>query len=712
MAVADVQLSRVAWRGRLGVPAARGAQLLAASGFALAQPLFDLLGKNAEFFAVRGSTPTDIVLFALVVTFGPALLLLAVELLVALMSEAAAQVLHLVFLGFLGAVFGVQALKRSGVDGTTALIAGSVLVGVGIAVAAWRWRAARSFLTVLGAAPLVFLALFLFDSPTSKLVISSGDAQAAAIRVRATTPVVFLLFDEFPVIDLQQRDGGIDAKRFPNFAKLVAGSTWFRNTTTLSASTTVAVPAILTGERPEKGALPIFRDHPKNLFTLLGRRYRMRVTEPQTRLCPQKLCKRKDEGTESRLSSLYSDVKVVYLHLIAPPELEDRLPVIDESWGKFGSSSPEAELDSGGSGVPKVDLKTFYLGRVRDFNRFVASFRRPGSGPPTLYFIHLLLPHTPWLYLPDGRARAVAAPNAPGRNGELWFNGQLAVQAWQRHLLQLGFTDRLVGKFLRRLHQTGLWDKALVVVTADHGVSFRGGDLRRRPTRTNLAELAFTPLFMKLPGEEQGRVVDTHVQTVDILPTMAGALGIKIPWKTDGRSVLTGARPPTRVNVAGVGASYPHALAQRRASLARQLRLFGSGSWGPQFAGSGAYRRLVGTSVSTLAATTAPGVAAHVDEVGSRLLRHYPRRSAFVPSPLEGTLSGVHPGQAVAAAVNGRIAAVSVAYRNPGGGPVRFALLAPESAFRAGRNSVRIFVLGGSPSHVRLAGLQTSLAGK
>ena len=712
MAVADVQLSRVAWRGRLGVPAARGAQLLAASGFALAQPLFDLLGKNAEFFAVRGSTPTDIVLFALVVTFGPALLLLAVELLVALVSEAAAQVLHLVFLGFLGAVFGVQALKRSGVDGTNVLIAGSVLVGAGIAVVAWRWRAARSFLTVLGAAPLVFLALFLFDSPTSKLVISSGDAQAAAIRVRATTPVVFLLFDEFPVIDLQQRDGAIDAKRFPNFAKLAAGSTWFRNTTTLSASTTVAVPAILTGQKPKKGALPIVRDHPNNLFTLLGRRYRMRVTESQTRLCPQKLCRRKDANTESRLSSLYSDVKVVYLHLLAPPELEDRLPVIDESWGNFGSSSPEAELGSGGSGVPKVDLKTFYLGRVRDFNRFVASFRKPGNGPPTLYFIHVLLPHTPWLYLPDGRARAVAAPNAPGRNGELWFNGQLAVQAWQRHLLQLGFTDRLVGKFLRRLHRTGLWDKALVVVTADHGVSFRGGDLRRHPTRTNLAELAFTPLFMKLPGEEQGRVVERHFQTVDILPTMAAALGIKIPWKTDGRPVLTGTRPPTRVNVAGVEASYPHALAQRHASLARQLGLFGSGSWGPQFAGTGAYRRLVGMSVSTLAKTAAPGGAAHVDAVGSRLLRRYPRGSALVPSPLEGTLSGVRPGQAVAAAVNGRIAAVSVAYRNPGGGPVRFALLAPESAFRAGRNSVRIFVLAGSPAQMRLAGLETSLAGK
>jgi hypothetical protein len=709
MAVADVHVSRVAWRGRLGVPAARGAQLLAASGFALAQPLFDLLGKNAEFFALRGSTPGDIVLFALVVTFGPALVLLALELLVALVSEAAAQLVHLVFLGFLGAVFGVQALKRSGMDGTTVLIAGAVLIGIGIALAAWRWRAARSFLTLLGAAPLLFLALFLFNSPTSKLVISNGEAQAAAIRVRATTPVVFLLFDEFPVIDLQTRSGDIDAQRFPNFAKLAAGSTWFRNTTTLSASTTVAVPAILTGQKPKKGALPIFRNHPNNLFTLLGRRYRMKVIESQTRLCPQKLCKRKDAGTESRLSSLYSDVKVVYLHLLAPPALEDELPVIDESWGNFGSGSPEA-LDSGGTGVPKVDLKTFYLGRVRDFNRFVASFRKPGNGPPTLYFIHVLLPHTPWLYLPNGHARAVRTPNAPGRNGELWTNGQLAVQAWQRHLLQVGFSDRLVGKFLRRLRQTGLWDKALIVVTADHGVSFRGGDLRRRPTKTNLAELAFTPLFVRVPAQAQGRVVDTHVQTVDILPTMADALGIRIPWKVDGHSAVSGTRPPTRVNVAGVIASYPAALEQRRRSLARQLGLFGNGSWGPEFAGTGGYRRLVGSSVSTLTATTAVSASAQVDEVGSKLLRRYPRGSALVPSPLAGTLSGVHVGQAVAVALNGRIAAVSVAYRNPGGGPVRFSLLAPESAFRAGRNSVRIFVLGGSPAHAQLARLRTSLA--
>src|SRR5438105_1948430 len=170
MAVAQARLSRIAWTGRLGGTPRRGAQLLAVSGFALAQPLFDLLGKNAEFFAARGSTSGDIVLFALVVTLVPALVLLVVEVAVGLVSQSAGLTLHLVLLGFLGAIFGVQALKRSGLDETTGLIAGAVLIGAAIAVAAWRLATARSFLTILAAAPLVFLTYFLFGTPVERLV--------------------------------------------------------------------------------------------------------------------------------------------------------------------------------------------------------------------------------------------------------------------------------------------------------------------------------------------------------------------------------------------------------------------------------------------------------------------------------------------------------------------------------------------------------------
>src|SRR5256885_3884190 len=138
MAVAHAGVSGVAWRARLREPALRFAQLFAVSGFAFAQPLFDILGKNAEFFAVRGSTAGDIVLFALMVTFVPALVLWLVELILGAVSSDAATVLHHVFLGLLGAVFGAYALKRSGLDRTAALIVGAVAICIAPARGALR----------------------------------------------------------------------------------------------------------------------------------------------------------------------------------------------------------------------------------------------------------------------------------------------------------------------------------------------------------------------------------------------------------------------------------------------------------------------------------------------------------------------------------------------------------------------------------------------
>ena len=486
MTVAHARVEGVAWRVRLQEPALRGAQLLAASGFALAQPLFDILGKNAEFFAAHSSTPGDIVLFALAVTFGPALVLLAIELFAGAFSPRAAFALHLVFIGFLSAVFGVQLLKRSGLDGTTALIVGAIAIGLAVALAVWRLAAARGFLTLLGAAPLVFLAVFLFGTPVHTLVFSSTSARAATGAIKHPVPVVFLLLDEFPTISLEGPDGNIDAGRFPNFARLAQSTLWFRNMTTVASSTTVAVPALLTGQFPKKGSLPVVQDHPNNLFTLLARRYRMHVVETQTELCPRRLCKRKQPDAQKRLSSLYSDARDVYLHLVAPPVLEERLPAVDESWADFGADTG-SHLEEQAK-LPKVNLKTFYIGRLRDFNRWVAKLQAPGS-TPTLDYLHILFPHGPWLYFPDGHVRAVAVPRSPGRTAETWWNESLAEQAWQRHLLQAGFTDKLLGRFVARLHKTRLWNKALVIVTVDEGDSFRGGTYRRHPRSGTSATL-------------------------------------------------------------------------------------------------------------------------------------------------------------------------------------------------------------------------------
>ena len=65
-------------------------------------------------------------------------------------------------------------------------------------------------------------------------------------------------------------------------------------------------------------------------------------------------------------------------------------------------------------------------------------------------------------------------------------------------------------------------------------MSFRSGDRRRRPTPTNVHDVANIPLFIKLPGQHEGGVEDTAVRTIDVLPTIADELGLRLREPVDG----------------------------------------------------------------------------------------------------------------------------------------------------------------------------------
>ena len=262
----------------------------------------------------------------------------------------------------------------------------------------------------------------------------------------------------------------------------------------------------------------------------------------------------------------------------------------------------------------------------------------PATGDkPTLYFIHVLMPHGPWLYFPDGRVRAVSSPRAPGRTHELWWSSTLATQAWQRHLLQVGYTDKLLGQLVSRLKAAGIWNKALVLVDPDHGISFRGGDKRREPTKSNLSDLAFIPFFVKLPGQTQGRVDDRHVITVDILPTIADVLGIELPWESAGHSLLKGGSSlERRQGREGEGEVVGRSGPTEAKPFGARSHCSAPGAWGPEFAGTGPYRGLVDRPLAGLNVVEKLDKQAVVDKTGSRLLQSMPKNSPLVPSPLTG----------------------------------------------------------------------------
>jgi hypothetical protein len=160
------------------------------------------------------------------------------------------------------------------------------------------------------------------------------------------------------------------------------------------------------------------------------------------------------------------------------------------------------------------------------------------------------------------------------------------------------------------------------------------------------------------------------------------------------------------VRVGKFETSFQAAQALRQRSLQRKLALFGSASWGPELAGTGRYRGLVGKPLSSLQVTGSLSASATIDAIGSKLVRAFPKRSPLIPSPLTGPVSGLHPGDAVAVALNGQVAAVSAVYRGP-----RFSALVPETAFRPGRNAVRAFLVTGSASAPQLRELRVRLTG-
>jgi Sulfatase len=636
----------------------RGLHLAVLWGFAVALPLFHALGPNPEFFAMRDSPPDQIVAFAVLVTFAVPLALLALLWLAALAGEAVVSAVQLVLVGGLIALIALQ------------LAPPVISAGLGIAgaIAYARLAPARAFLTLLGPAPLVFVLLFVFASKTSDLVFPAS-ADTGATHVRSTAPVVLVIFDEFPVHSLLGADGRIDRRLYPNFARLAGDATWYRDTASVDQDTPYAVPAILDGRLPRRERLPVAADHPHNIFTLLGARYELHVSEDATTLCAPVLCR--DRGDEP----FWKGVARVYAHELLPDDFDDELETADDTAAAVADTRlvrPETKRHR----FVRIHAN-LARDRPRRFEGFVEGIE--GGRRPRLHLIHILLPHVPYQYLPSGRLyRRTPKEALPGLDGRPGYSIPFVVeQSYQRHLLQVEYTDRLLGRLLDRLQEVGIYDRALVAVVADHGMSFRLGHERRLVRRGNVQDIAPVPFLLKAPGQERGRVSDLPLQTIDVLPTIADTLGIDIPWKVDGRSALADPKPRRRTILSKKFkhrylVDTPSYESAKRAALERKLRLFGDGiyAFGPR-------PELIGERVPPR---------------GRRVI--VDPRSGFVPSHVAGTIPHGRPGggRTVAVAVNGRVVATGLTFTLADAEGEQYSVIVPERAFRPGPNRVELLL--------------------
>ena len=206
-------------------------------------------------------------------------------------------------------------------------------------------------------------------------------------------------------------------------------------------------------------------------------------------------------------------------------------------------------------------------------------------------------------------------------------------------------------------------------------------------TRRTVSDIAPVPLFVKLPGQRRGRVDDRAVRTIDVLPTIAAAAGVRLPWRVDGRPA--GERPVdpgAPVDVAHSGAPTVRVplravLAGRRRREREEARLLRDGLFGV-----GPRPDLLGRAIDPAARPPSGGPRATVD--GARDYRAVDRRAAVLPLQVAGRVDGLRPDAELAVAVNGRVAATTRAY--PREGRLLYAALIPPGSLRDGPNAITV----------------------
>jgi hypothetical protein len=103
---------------------------------------------------------------------------------------------------------------------------------------------------------------------------------------------------------------------------------------------------------------------------------------------------------------------------------------------------------------------------------------------------------------------------------------------------ELDYVDSLIGKLQLKLEQSGLRDRTVLVVTADHGEGLgdhgernHGFSLCRSPTQV--------PLIVHLPAEVKAAMwVKATARLIDVAPTVAEIPGVPVPSSFQGRSLL------------------------------------------------------------------------------------------------------------------------------------------------------------------------------
>ncbi len=675
----------------------RGLHLYTLVALAIAQPVYELVSLDPMVVVSHRVRPVEILAIAVALSIALPGVLLVLERIAGCVGDRLSAGVHLILVACLLALIALPALKRLILFPGTVLIGLAIAIGLGGAYAYARRSWVRLLITFAGPCVPVLPLLFLLREPVYSLLSPIPAGTLSRTLASHHAPVVMLVMDEFSGTSLMDQEQNVDGARFPNFAALARESTWYRNATTVAESTMHAIPALLTGRRPNLRFAPTAANYSHNLFSLLreGCGYEFTVFEPYTSLCAEETLPRSQTEADRR-AALVQSLIAAYIQFVRPFDLS---PMAAPRRGRELLKRRWDAQRSMHQGLIRYDR--FEL-RQRQFEHFIECIGR--TPRPALYFQHILLPHAPYEYLPSGRNHTGPDPRFTGTGTEATAGGgglrsedSLEVaQQQQLYLLQLSAADRLLGQLIHRLKETQLYDDCLLVVAGDHGVSFRAGEDSRKFSPANAADVMSVPLFIKAPRQRKGVASDRNVESIDVLPTMAEALGISLPWSTDGQSMVSPhapERPLKRLDTALAGTqTFEGHFPQRLESMRLLHQRFRDGRDPWSLYRIGPHPELVGKPVAST--PLGPPSSCRLSSFQASLLANWPGDQRYAPCILSGTVdtAGAPLPVQIAIAVDGVVQGVTRTYLSPSRDK-EWQVAIPEEAIHAGQNRLQFYVV-------------------
>lgn len=499
---------------------------LALSTMAIAQPILDLYGKNPTVFSAAKMSSLEVALFVLIIVLVPALLATGLDRLTRFLGPKVNEATRLWIIAGFSFLLGIAVARWISVDGNIGAFTLGFLFAAVVPIAYDRKKAIREWSRWLSVLAIAVTAsailqlqpiLFQSDGPTSDAVIGNKDVS-----------VLHIVFDEFPLYSLLSDDGTINAERYPGFAALARESTWYRNNVAESNFTHQAVPAILASAIPQQEGGPFLTQYPKNIFTLFAGKTSVGGIEPVTSLCPKSVCAGTDEVNAlfefSRFKSFMRDASYVYGQRVLPPVLRKYVPSIEGTWGGFGAVANKFKEQFDVGALSQVDA-------IANGTRALVE-----DSQSRVQVVHALAPHAPWRITPDDRV-APLSPSISTSNPE---SEDGVRDTYQTFLYQVAAADNAIADVMSQLKKSGKWDKTMLVVTADHGISFvptlpqRHTDFTEKETISDIYRI---PTFIKYPQQSQAVVSDCAMSNLDLLPTIIETTGTNTSWVFGGKSV-------------------------------------------------------------------------------------------------------------------------------------------------------------------------------